>query len=155
MNASAYMEHIKYIKHNIDLIELELDKIDKEMITVPALNYNADKAQTSPKKDRLEKLVIALIDRKEDLTTELMELKKDYITEVHEAMKLIRSIDSEDQQEILILRYINNRKWWDILRIRDCDSLSSQQRLKARALEALQVEMDKKKNNPRGSVMDT
>ncbi len=145
MNASAYMEHIKDTKRNIEMIEFELDKIDNEMITVPALNYTPDKTQTSPRQDKLEKLVFALIERKEDLTEELLKLKKEYITDVHEAMRLIRMLDSEDQQEILILRYINNRKWWDILRIRDCDSLSSQQRLKARALEALQIELDKKK----------
>ena len=57
MNASAYMEHIKDTKRNIEMIELELDKIDNEMITVPALNYTPDKTQTSPRQDKLEKLV--------------------------------------------------------------------------------------------------
>lgn len=144
MDAGSYMEHIRKIRRDIDLLDLELDSIDNAMIGIPAQQYNADKVQTSPRQDKLEKQVIRLIECKEKITAEIMKLRLEYIQDVHEAMGLIRSIESREQQEILILRYINNKKWWDILRIKECDSLSSQQRLRDRALDALQIELDKK-----------
>lgn len=147
MDARGYMEHIRKIRRDIDLLDLELDSIDNAMIGIPAQQYNADKVQTSPRQDKLEKQVIRLIECKEKITAEIMKLRLEYIQDVHEAMGLIRSIESREQQEILILRYINNKKWWDILRIKECDSLSSQQRLRDRALDALQIELDKKGEN--------
>lgn len=144
MDAGSYMEHIRRIRRDIDLLDMELDSIDNEMISIPAQQYNADKVRTSPRQDKLEKQVIRLVECKEEITAEILKLKKEYIEKVHEAMGLIRAIESREQQEILILRYINNKKWWDILRIKECDSLSSQQRLRDRALDALQIELDKK-----------
>lgn len=143
MNAGSYMEHIRTIRRDIDLLDMELNQIDAEMITIPAQQYNADKIKSSPRQDKLEKQVIRLVECKEEITAEILKLKREYIEKVHEAMGLIRAIESREQQEILILRYINNKKWWDILRIKECDSLSSQQRLRDRALDALQIELDK------------
>lgn len=143
MKASDYMEHIRMTKRKIELVEKELDAIDDEMITVPGINYDANRVTSSPRQDKLEMQVIRLIDIKEELTAELLDLKQRYILDVHEAMGYIRQIKSENQQDLLILRYINNLKWWDILKERGYENRSSQDELKNRALASLQDIIDK------------
>ena len=143
MKASDYMEHIRMTKRKIELVEKELDAIDDEMITVPGINYDANRVTSSPRQDKLEMQVIRLIEIKEELTAELLDLKQRYILDVHEAMGYIRQIKSENQQDILILRYSNNLKWWDILKERGYENRSSQDELKNRALASLQEIIDK------------
>ncbi len=143
MKAADYMEHIRGLKRNIELIERELDAIDDEMITTPGINYDPNRVTSSPRQDKLEMQVIRMIEIKEELTTKLVELKQIYILDVHEAMGYIRQIKSENQQDLLILRYINNLKWWDILKERGLDNRSSQDELKVRALNSLQKVLDR------------
>lgn len=90
--------------------------------------------------------VIRLVEAKEEKTSDLVELKTKYLNEIHTAMAYIRMIPSEEQQDILIMRYVENRKWWDILRIRNCDNLSGQMKLRDRAIEALQIIIGDKEN---------
>ena len=143
MKAIDYMEHIRSLKRNIEMIEKELDAIDDEMITTPGISYDSNRVTSSPRKDKLEMQVIRLIEIKEELTSELLDLKQRYILDVHEAMRYIRQIKSESQQDVLILRYINNKKWWDILKERGYENRSSQDELKNRALASLQEVLDK------------
>ena len=86
VKASDYMEHIRMTKRKIELVEKELDAIDDEMITVPGINYDANRVTSSPRQDKLEMQVIRLIEIKEELTAELLDLKQRYILDVHEAM---------------------------------------------------------------------
>lgn len=143
MKADEYMEHIRGLKRNIEIIEKELDAIDDEMITTPGISYDSNRVTSSPRQDKLEMQVIRLIEIKEELTSELLDLKQRYILDVHEAMRYIRQIKSESQQDVLILRYINNKKWWDILKERGYENRSSQDELKNRALASLQEVLDK------------
>jgi hypothetical protein len=143
MKAIDYMEHIRSLKRNIEMIEKELDAIDDEMITTPGISYDSNRVTSSPRQDKLEMQVIRLIEIKEELTSELLDLKQRYILDVHEAMRYIRQIKSESQQDVLILRYINNKKWWDILKERGYENRSSQDELKNRALASLQEVLDK------------
>ena len=143
MKAIDYMEHIRSLKRNIEMIEKELDAIDDEMITTPGISYDPNRVTSSPRQDKLEMQVIRLIEIKEELTSELLDLKQRYILDVHEAMRYIRQIKSESQQDVLILRYINNKKWWDILKERGYENRSSQDELKNRALASLQEVLDK------------
>ena len=142
MKAIDYMEHIRGLKRNIEMIEKELDAIDDEMITTPGISYDPNRVTSSPRQDKLEMQVIRLIEIKEKLTSELLDLKQRYILDVHEAMRYIRQISSENQQDILILRYINNKKWWDILKERGYENRTSQDELKNRALTSLQKILD-------------
>lgn len=142
MKAIDYMEHIRGLKRNIEMIEKELDAIDDEMITTPGISYDPNRVTSSPRQDKLEMQVIRLIEIKEELTSELLDLKQRYILDVHEAMRYIRQISSENQQDILILRYINNKKWWDILKERGYENRTSQDELKNRALTSLQKILD-------------
>lgn len=142
MKADEYMEHIRGLKRNIEIIEKELDAIDDEMITTPGISYDPNRVTSSPRQDKLEMQVIRLIEIKEELTSELLDLKQRYILDVHEAMRYIRQISSESQQDILILRYINNKKWWDILKERGYENRTSQDELKNRALASLQKILD-------------
>ena len=142
MRAVDYMEHIRGLKRNIEMIEKELDAIDDEMITTPGISYDPNRVTSSPRQDKLEMQVIRLIEIKEELTSELLDLKQRYILDVHEAMRYIRQISSENQQDILILRYINNKKWWDILKERGYENRTSQDELKNRALTSLQKILD-------------
>jgi hypothetical protein len=142
MRAIDYMEHIRGLKRNIEMIEKELDAIDDEMITTPGISYDPNRVTSSPRQDKLEMQVIRLIEIKEELTSELLDLKQRYILDVHEAMRYIRQISSENQQDILILRYINNKKWWDILKERGYENRTSQDELKNRALTSLQKILD-------------
>ena len=142
MKAIDYMEYIRGLKRNIEMIEKELDAIDDEMITTPGISYDPNRVTSSPRQDKLEMQVIRLIEIKEELTSELLDLKQRYILDVHEAMRYIRQISSENQQDILILRYINNKKWWDILKERGYENRASQDELKNRALTSLQKILD-------------
>lgn len=139
MNAAGYMEYIRGLKRSIELIEQELKTIDEEMISTPGISYDSNRVTSSPRQDKLEMQVIRLVEAKEEKTSDLVELKTKYLNEMHTAMAYIRMIPSEEQQDILIMRYVENRKWWDILRIRNCDNLSGQMRLRDRAIEALQM----------------
>lgn len=138
MDAQDYLESIRSVKRNIELIEYELDHLSKEAYSVSGINYENERVTSSPSKDSLEKMVIKHLEDVEGLTQALLEEKKKYMTMMDDALKLIRMLPSVEQQEILILRYVENRKWWDILRLRDCDSLSSQMRLKDRAIDSFQ-----------------
>lgn len=143
MKADEYMEHIRQLKRRIELIEQELKAIDDEMITMPGINYDPNRVASAPRQDKLEMQVIRLIEIKEELTEELLENKQRYILDVHEAMGYIRQIKSEHQQDVLILRYINNMKWEDVLIERGYDNRSSQDELKNRALISLQEILDR------------
>ncbi len=138
MDAQDYLESIRSVKRNIELIEYELDHLDKEAYSIPGINYERDKVTSSPSKDGIEQMVIRHLEDVEKLTQTLLEEKQKYMTMMDDALKLIRMLPSVEQQEILIFRYVENRKWWDILRLRDCDSLSSQMRLKDRAIDSFQ-----------------
>lgn len=150
MEAAEYMEHIRGLKRNIDLIERELEAIDDEMITTPGISYDPNRVTSSPRQDKLEMQVIRLIEIKEELTAELLDLKQRYILDVHEAMGYIRQIKSEHQQDLLILRYINNLKWSDVLEERGNDNRTSQYDLKDRAMASLQEVLDRENKCPRG-----
>lgn len=142
MKAFDYLEHIRQLKREMSVIETELDIIERETFSTPAIQYDKEKINTTPSKDMLENMVIEHIRRTEGLTKELLELKNEYISCMDEALRYIRKMDSDDQQEVLILRYINNKKWEEILRYRGCDDIRNQYRLHERALESLQNILD-------------
>jgi hypothetical protein len=62
---------------------------------------------------------------------------------IDEATTLISQIESKEQREVLIMRYIENKTWSDILEARDCDNLSSQYELHKRAINSLQEILDR------------
>lgn len=142
MKAYDYLEKIRHLKRDITIIEIELDIIVRETFSPPAIQYDKEKIQTVPSKDSLEKAVIDHLERTDRLSKKLIELKNRYLEEQDEALKYIRQIDSDEQQEVLILRYICNKKWDEILRYRGCDDIRNQYRLHERALESLQYIID-------------
>ena len=143
MKAFDYLEKVRHLKRDITLIEYELDIIVQETFSPPAIQYDAEKVFTMPKRDSLEKAIIDHIERTDRLSKQLIRLKNKYIEKMDEALKYIRLIESDEQQEVLILRYINNNKWEEILRFRGCDDIRNQYRLHERALDSLQIILDK------------
>lgn len=142
MKAFDYLEKIRHLKRDITLIEYELDIIVQETFSPPAIQYDNDKVYTMPKRDSLENAIIDHMERTDRLSKQLIKLKNNYISDMDEALKYIRLIESDEQQEVLILRYINNKKWEEILRFRGCDDIRNQYRLHERALESFQNILD-------------
>ena len=61
---------------------------------------------------------------------------------IDEATTLISQIESKEQREVLIMRYIENKTWAEILEARDCDNIGSQYELHKRAIASLQKVLD-------------
>ena len=146
MKAFDYLEKIRKLKRNITLIDIEREIIVQETFSPPAIQYDAEKVFTMPKRDSLEKAIIDHLERTDRLSKTLIKLKNSYMEKMDEALKYIRMMDSDEQQEVLILRYICNKKWEDILRYRGCDDIRNQYRLHERALDNFQSILDK--NSP-------
>ena len=141
-SAEDYMKSIREIKTSINNKRRELEEL-KDIITVSSTTYNVDKIKSQTKRDKFEEKIIKNMERRESL----QEKVEDEITEMLEwqdtAVSLINMIESDDQKEVLMLRYIDGKNWAEIMDIRGCDDLRNQYRLHQRALDSLQKIIDR------------
>ena len=140
-NAGAYLQSIRAKHIEINNIKRELKAID-HIYEVKGQAYSADKVSTTPRKDGLENTAIKHLERRMEAETRLHEKIADLTEQMEEAVRYISMIESEDQQDVLMLRYIEFRSWSDIMEIRDCDDISGQYKLHRRALDSLQKILD-------------
>lgn len=142
MDAKEYLDRIRMMMREKELWERELNKVD-EMLKPSAIRYDGDRITSTPSKDGLEKLAIKHMKRREKVIRKMNENISELIVARSEALSYIRQIKSYDQQEILILRYLDNLPWWTINQIRRTNDESSQFKLRDRAIESLQKILDK------------
>lgn len=141
MDAREYLNSIRNMMREKELWERELEKVD-EMLRAPGIRYDYDKINSSPKKDGVEKLAIKHMQRREKYIRKMNENVTELIKVRSEALTYIRQIKSYDQQEILILRYLDNLPWWTITQIRHAEDDSGQMQLRDRAIISLQKIFD-------------
>lgn len=137
INAAEYLQEIRAINIAIHNRQRALKVLD-HMLEAKGISYDPDRVSITPRKDGLEELAFKHIEEYEKTVREIREKMALMAKRIDEATEYISEIESEDQQDVLILRYIECRSWSDILNIRECDDISSQYKLHKRALESLQ-----------------
>ena len=113
------------------------------MIDASGINYDRDKVQSSPRKDGLEMQAIRHMEAVANLRNKMSEAIEWRTRRIDEATTLISMIDSKEQREVLLMRYIENKTWAEILDARDCDNIGSQYELHKRALASFQKILDR------------
>lgn len=142
MDAKQYLNYIRQMMLEKAMWERHLEKIDEMLITTPAIQYDSIKITSTPSKDSLEKVAIKHLERCEKIIVKINELVAELIQKQYEALKYIRKIESVDQQEVLILYYIDALSWREIADAREVDDVTSQMHLRDRAIESLQKIFD-------------
>lgn len=102
-------DHLSQI-HKIDrVIQRLTDEVNTLRSSLTSQNYELkpDKVQTSGPKDTLGETVVKIMSLEDDINTRIDEL----VTMKKEAFSMISKIPDLDQQNILIARYIQNKKW--------------------------------------------
>ena len=141
MNAVEYLQEIRATRIAIQNKKRALKSLEY-MIEPKAINYDPNQVQTSPRQDGLEVMAIKHLERIEEIKQEINE-KVDWLnTQIDEATDLISLMESEYQQEVLILRYIKNLRWGVILEVRGRTDQRSQQKLHRRAIDSFQKILD-------------
>ncbi|MBO4863840.1 MAG: DUF1492 domain-containing protein [Eubacterium sp.] len=142
MDAKQYLNYIRQMMLEKAMWERHLEKIDEMLITTPAIQYDSIKITSTPSKDSLEKVAIKHLERCEKIIVKINELVAELIQKQYEALKYIRKIESVDQQEVLILYYIDALSWREIADARNVDDVTAQMHLRDRAIESLQKIFD-------------
>lgn len=75
--------------------------------TSQSYELNPNKVQTSGPKNALEETVAKIVDLEADINRRIDEL----VQQKTDAMRRIQNVPDQDQQNILIARYVNGEKW--------------------------------------------
>lgn len=142
INASEYLQDIRSTRIEIQNCSRKLKELE-HLVAISGISYDREIVSSTPRKDGLENKVINHLQECEEVREHIAELLVFIHHRIDEAVNYINMIDSEAQQEVLMLRYIEHKKWSEILEIRDCDSISGQHELHRKALESLQNILDK------------
>lgn len=105
-------EYFAQIRKTDRLIQRLTDTVNtlRSGLTSQSYELKPDKVQTSGPKDTLGETIAKIMSLEDDINTridELVDLK-------NTTMKAIRSLPDFDQQNVLIARYIDGKKWLDI-----------------------------------------
>ena len=150
INAEEYLDDIRRKGNEIKSLRNALSAIDKDL-EASAITYDPNREHSNvPRKDGLEELAFKHLERRDRVIKALESAITERSEAIEEAVKYIRQIESDDQKEVLMLRYIESRSWSEILDIRECDDIRNQCRLRDRAIESLQkiIEKEMVLNNP-------
>ena len=137
INAEEYLSEIESLKRHIDNKKRMLKAI-KDETTVSGISYDIDRIRKAPKRDRLEEQILDSMERRKELQAKIETELSEMFVQQDEAIKYISMIESKDQQEVLMLRYIEGKQWTEIMELRGCDDLSGQYKLHKRAVASLQ-----------------
>ena len=135
------MNSISAIRTSISNKRCELKEL-KEAISITSSQYDIEKIKTSAKRDKLEQSILDNVLKREALERRIEEEITEMLLRQDTAVSLINMIDSEEQKDVLMKRYIEGQTWWDIMELRGRDDLRSQYRLHQRALDSLQQIID-------------
>lgn len=102
-------EYFAQIRKTDRLIQRLTDTVNTLRSSLTSQNYELkpDKVQSSSAKDILGETVVKIMSLEEDINTRIDEL----VSMKKEAFSMISKIPDLDQQNILIARYIQNKKW--------------------------------------------
>ena len=105
-------DYFSQIRKTDRLIQRLIDTVNTLRSSLTSQNYDLkpDKVQTSGAKDTLGETVVKIIALKDDINARIDEL----VSMKQEAFTMINRIPDLDQQNILIGRYIQLKKWEDI-----------------------------------------
>lgn len=120
------------------------------MIGISGIDYNPDKVQSSPRQDALELKAIRHMEAIKELKADIAEAMERRAKRIDRATELISKMESREQQDVLIMRYIEHMNWSEILDKRDCDNISSQYELHKRALASFQHILDDERKKAMG-----
>lgn len=105
-------EYFAQIRKTDRLIQRLTDTVNTLRSSLTSQNYELkpDKVQTSGPKDTLEETIVKIMSLEEDINTRIDEL----VSMKKEAFSMISKIPDLDQQNVLIGRYIQMKKWEDL-----------------------------------------
>lgn len=105
-------EYFAQIRKTDRLIQRLTDTVRTLRFSLTSQNYRLkpDKVQTSGPKDTLGETMTKIMSLEEDINTRIDEL----VTMKKEAFSMISKIPDLDQQNVLIGRYIQLKKWEDL-----------------------------------------
>ena len=105
-------DYFAQIRKTDRLIQRLTDTVNTLRSSLTSQNYELkpDKVQTSGVKDTLGETVVKIIALEDDINTRIDEL----VTMKKEAFSMISKIPDLDQQNVLIGRYIQLKKWEDL-----------------------------------------
>ena len=105
-------DYFAQIRKTDRLIKRLTDTVNTLRSSLTSQNYELkpDKVQTSGPKDTLGETIVKIMSLEEDINTRIDEL----VDMKQEAFTMINRIPDLDQQNILIGRYIQLKKWEDI-----------------------------------------
>ena len=79
----------------------------RSSLTSTGSQLKQDKVQTSGAKDTLGETIVKIMSLEDDINTRIDEL----VERKADAMRRIQNVPDQDQQNILIARYVNGEKW--------------------------------------------
>lgn len=142
MDARELLEDVKRSVWAVRNIQKTIDEMD-ELIAASGISYDRDKISSSPRKDGLEMTAINHLEKIEEAKRDLIEATAKMASLKKTALLYISQLNSEEQREILCMRYLDGMKWWEILEVKQCDNMSGQYQLRDRAVAELQKIIDK------------
>lgn len=102
-------EYFAQIRKTDRLIQRLTDTVNtlRSGLTSQSYELKPDKVQTSGPKDTLGETIVKIMSLEEDINTRIDEL----VSMKADAMHRIQNVPDQDQQNILIARYVNGEKW--------------------------------------------
>lgn len=102
-------DYFSQIRKTDRLIQRLTDTVDSLRSSLISQNYKLkpDKVQTSGAKDTLGEKIVKIVALEDDINARIDEL----VSMKADAMRRIQNVPDQDQQNILIARYVNGEKW--------------------------------------------
>lgn len=107
--AKEYFAQIRKTDRLINRLDSTIATL-RSSLTSTGSQLKQDKVQTSGPKNTLEETITKIIDLEDDINTRIDEL----VTMKKEAFSMISKVPDLDQQNVLIGRYIQLKKWEDL-----------------------------------------
>lgn len=102
-------DYFAQIRKTDRLIQRLTDTVNtlRSSLTSQSYKLKPDKVQTSGPKDTLGGTIVKIMSLEDDINTQIDEL----VQQKADAMRRIQNVPDQDQQNILIARYVNREKW--------------------------------------------
>lgn len=102
-------DYFDQIRKTDRLIQRLTDTVNtlRSSLTSQSYELKPDKVQTSGPKDTLGGTIVKIMSLEDNINTRIDEL----VQQKADAMRRIQNVPDQDQQNILIARYVNREKW--------------------------------------------
>lgn len=132
-SAREYLERIRYLESRLRMKELQIDQYRRDICSLRALDYTADKICGGSPIDVSDKIA-----RLDELIRDTNREWDEFINVRERAEELIKQLESVRQQEVLRRRYFQNEKW-ELIAVEMNIVWSSVRRLHLKALKNLEL----------------